>query len=302
MNSFTTIYKTLNYSKYSYFRRLNLMQVCKSRVTRHRGLVTYSTDVKEENEEMHTDSEDSHHPGYDYLYSGHIPTTRFQKTLLAIGSGITAIVDPARDDMVSAFGETTGYFALQRLREKMLQDPVGRQILEERPILNSSTLDIEYLGSLPENTFGKHYWNFLNKNGFSPDARLPVQFVDDEDLQYVMLRYRQIHDLFHTVLGMPPHMLGEVIVKMVETFQTGLPMCALAAMFGPVRLGPVHRQKYFTTYLPWAIKCGSSAKFLMAVYYEKHWEQDLQEFRRELNIIEPPPGIGRKKKNTENSS
>lgn len=74
--------------------------------------------------------------------------------------------------------------------------------------------------------------------GFSPDARLPIHFVDDPELKYVMLRYRQVHDLFHSILGMPPHMLGEVAVKWVEALQTGLPMCALGALFGPLRLGP----------------------------------------------------------------
>ena len=74
--------------------------------------------------------------------------------------------------------------------------------------------------------------------GFSPDSRLPVHFIDDPELVYVMLRYRQIHDLMHTLLGMPPNMLGEVAVKWVEFIQTGLPMCGLAAIFGPLRLGP----------------------------------------------------------------
>lgn len=62
--------------------------------------------------------------------------------------------------------------------------------------------------------------------------------MDDPELKYVMLRYRQVHDLFHSILGMPPHMLGEVAVKWVEALQTGLPMCALGALFGPLRLGP----------------------------------------------------------------
>lgn len=99
---------------------------------------------------------------------------------------------------------------------------------------------------------GSHYLNYLHCQihayflfftfhyiqGFSPDARLPIHFVDDPELKYVMLRYRQVHDLFHSVLGMPPHMLGEVAVKWVEALQTGLPMCALGALFGPLRLGP----------------------------------------------------------------
>jgi ubiquinone biosynthesis protein COQ4 len=55
----------------------------------------------------------------------------------------------------------------------------------------------------------------------------------------VMLRYRQCHDLFHTILGLKPNMLGEVAVKWFEAIQTGLPMCRMGAAFGGLRLGPV---------------------------------------------------------------
>jgi ubiquinone biosynthesis protein Coq4 len=33
---------------------------------------------------------------------------------------------------------------------------------------------------------------------------------------------------------------------------------------------------------------GSNAKFLMNVYYEKRWEEDINELRNELRI-DPPP-------------
>jgi len=45
----------------------------------------------------------------------------------------------------------------------------------------------------------------------TPDSRGSVQFVDDVQLAYVMQRYREVHDLFHTVLGMPTNMLGNII-------------------------------------------------------------------------------------------
>lgn len=44
----------------------------------------------------------------------------------------------------------------------------------------------------------------------TPDTRAEVKFVDDEELAYVMQRYREVHDLMHTVLGMPTNMLGEL--------------------------------------------------------------------------------------------
>jgi hypothetical protein len=35
-------------------------------------------------------------------------------------------------------------------------------------------------------------------------------------------------------------------------------------------------------------RVGSEARFLPGVYYEKRWEQDINDFRREMNIEEPP--------------
>ncbi|XP_076454611.1 ubiquinone biosynthesis protein COQ4 homolog, mitochondrial-like [Babylonia areolata] len=225
---------------------------------------------------------------YDQLYPGHIPTTAFQRGLLALGSALMCLYNPARDDMICALGETTGYYALRHVKDQMMSDPEGRLILQDQPLINTDTVDIKYLGGLPEGTFGKEYWKFLDKHGFSPDARLPVHFVEDPDLVYVMVRYRQVHDLTHTLLGMPPNMLGEVAVKWVEAIQTGLPMCGMAALFGPVRLGPKHRQKYLDIYLSWAIRCARNSKPLMTVYFEKHWEKGLDDLRKELNVEAAP--------------
>lgn len=66
----------------------------------------------------------------DRLYDTHKPTNLVQKTLLAVGSGIMSIRDPARDDMISIFGETTGTLALKYMQEQMIADPEGDRILK----------------------------------------------------------------------------------------------------------------------------------------------------------------------------
>lgn len=66
--------------------------------------------------------------------------------------------------MVATFGETTGHFALEKMYRKMLNHPEGLQILQERPRINSSTVNIDKLASLPENTFGYAYYRFLKDN------------------------------------------------------------------------------------------------------------------------------------------
>lgn len=222
------------------------------------------------------------------LYGGHIPINFIQRAILSVGSSYLALTNPARGDMVAVNGETSASYALQKIHKRMKEDVTGSLILVERPVINSHTVDLEKLKTYPENSLGKQYSNFLLVNNVSPDSRLPVRFVDDVDLAYVMQRYRETHDLLHTILGMPTNLLGEITVKWVEAIQTGLPMCIGGAIFGPVRLKPKNRAAYLKTHLPWAIRVGINSKFLMNVYYEQRWEQDIDELRAELNIETPP--------------
>lgn len=50
-----------------------------------------------------------------------------------------------------------------------------------------------------------------------------------------MTRYRQVHDFWHVLSGMPPTLLGEIAVKWLEFVQTGLPMNALSSFVGPLK-------------------------------------------------------------------
>lgn len=222
------------------------------------------------------------------MYPGHIPTTFGQKVLISIGSALAAITDPFRHDMVAVMGETTGVLAFRELEKIMSSDPEGMEVLRDRPRINTSTVDLQYLERLPKDTFGYAYYRFLVDNNVTPDSRLPVQFVDDPDLAYIAQRYREVHDLIHTLLEMPTHMLGEVTVKWVEAIHTKMPMCATGALFGAIRLKPKQRKEYVTTHLPWALRVGYNAKNLMCVYYEKHWEHRMRDLQDQLNI-EPFP-------------
>lgn len=92
----------------------------------------------------------------------------------------------------------------------MKMDQEGSLILSDRPIINSKTIDLNLLKSYPVNSFGREYVEFLERNQITPDSRKPVHFVNDEDLAYVMTRYRQIHDFTHCILGMKTNMLGNL--------------------------------------------------------------------------------------------
>ncbi|XP_055376765.1 ubiquinone biosynthesis protein COQ4 homolog, mitochondrial [Condylostylus longicornis] len=207
-----------------------------------------------------------------------------QKYILSFGSSLAALIDPTRHDMIACLGETTGVSALQTIYENMNSSTEGKLILIDKPRINTKTVNLSELKNLAENTFGRNYIKFLDDNKVTPDSRMDVRFMDDPELAYIMTRYRECHDLIHTILGMPTNMLGEVAVKWVEALNTGLPMCYGGAVFGAIRLRPKQRQKYLSVYLPWAISNGKRLKPLLNVYWEKRWEQDIAELRKELGI------------------
>ncbi|XP_040819233.1 ubiquinone biosynthesis protein COQ4 homolog, mitochondrial [Ochotona curzoniae] len=231
--------------------------------------------------------------GAGLLYPDHIPTSPLQKALLAAGSATMALYNPYRHDMVAVLGETTGHRTLRVLRDTMRTHPEGAQILHERPRISLATLDLGRLRSLPEGSLGREYLRFLDVNRVSPDTRAPTRFVDDEELAYVIQRYREVHDMLHTLLGMPTNILGEIVVKWFEAVQTGLPMCILGALFGPLRLSAPSLQVLLSELIPWAVQNGRRAPCVLNLYYERRWEQPLGALRQELGITAPPLDVRR---------
>ncbi|CAF4781661.1 unnamed protein product [Pieris macdunnoughi] len=218
------------------------------------------------------------------LEKNFIPHSAFQKTLLGVGSAVVALFDPYRADMISCMGEVTGGKALNYMRQKMLETNEGAEILRDMPRINSQIVCFKTLSQMPQNTLGRVYADFMVENKITADSRLPVHFIDDPDMAYVIQRYREVHDLVHATLFMKTNMLGEVTIKWIEGIQTKLPMCIGGGIWGAARLKPKHRQLYLKQYLPWAIKTGNDAKFMQGIYFEKRWNQDISDFHREMNI------------------
>lgn len=142
----------------------------------------------------------------------------------------------------------------------MKASAAGRAILRDRPVVRTDTVDMDALARLPAATFGRAYYEYMTSNGcacprhspprrfahppllrtrsFSPDERDVPRDEEDPELAFVLRRYRETHDFTHTLVGLPPTVLGELAVKWFELVQTGLPITALSAFVGPLRLHP----------------------------------------------------------------
>jgi ubiquinone biosynthesis protein COQ4 len=189
--------------------------------------------------------------------------------------------------MIATLGETTAtpYF-IYRLRDAMLSDPTGRRILRDRPRITSATMSLERLRALPPGSVGREYAIWLDREGVSPDTRDAVKYIDDEECAYVMQRYRECHDFYHTVTGLPVMVEGEVVLKAFEFANTLLPMTGLS-MFAVTRLKPDERERFWSIYLPWALENGLRAKEVINVYWEEELERHVDDLRSELGIQRP---------------
>lgn len=206
-------------------------------------------------------------------------------------------------DMVAAFGELTAGPCLPRLRDRMLEDSEGRRIMKDRPRINTETVNMEQLAQYPEGTFGRAYVTWLERCGVTPDTREPVSYfnsylngsnlfqvhyIDDPELAYVMQRYRECHDFYHCICNLPVNVESEVALKFFEFTNLGIPMAGFAALFAPLRLTDTQRQRLYSEFVPWALKCGGNARSLITIYWEERWNQSVKELQEEFGIWDAP--------------
>lgn len=197
-----------------------------------------------------------------------------------------ALADPGRADLVAALGETTGRPSVERMRQRMQAHPVGKLILHDQPRVTDATLLSAQ--RCPPGSLGAAYAHFMCSRRFKPNDRPPVRFVDDPQLAFVIARSREVHDFWHTLFSLPTSVTGELALKVIEAVQTGLPMCALAAIAGPMRIKHTRRAEVLTGIYPWAVGAGMRAEDLMCIYYEKRFQEDLQDLRVEWRIAAAP--------------
>lgn len=76
-------------------------------------------------------------------------------------------------------------------------------------------------------------------------------------------------------------------MKAFEFVNTLLPMTGLS-MAAVLKLKPAERERFWGTYLPWALRNGWKSKELINIYWEEVLDRDVDDMRRDLGIEKPP--------------
>ncbi|KAJ1017727.1 hypothetical protein NDA16_005046 [Ustilago loliicola] len=197
----------------------------------------------------------------------------------------------------------------------------GRRLLIERPSVNSETVDVDCLASLERGKFGREWIEWLKENGVGPDGRAEADYMATSEHKYLIQRYRESHDFYHLLLRMPVTQLGETVVKYFEMAQMNMPVAGFAAAGGTLRilgsnlsslpkpsqlisaaLNPSTSATWaaaqgapssadlaaLQTLVPWAWDVGKTSVPLISIEWERCWERDIDDMRREFGIIPPP--------------
>lgn len=65
-------------------------------------------------------------------------------------------------------------------------------------------------------------------------------------------------------------------------------MTGFASVFGPLCLPFELKKRFIMVSVPWAFRCANNTVDLMSVYFEKHFEEDFEEFKQRIGAIKFP--------------
>ena len=185
----------------------------------------------------------------------------------------------------SVFDIEDGLRHIQATREAFdftAQDPRVREMIEERylqPVPATARLR-----QLDPGTLGRTYVDHLDSMGFDPDYYRKIDVKDDID--YILMRIRQTHDIWHVVTGLDTTQLGEISVKAVELAQTHRPMSAVICAGGVFRYLMKEPEQFGDCLktISMGYQIGLKAKPLLAMKWEEQWERPVDEIRADLDV------------------
>lgn len=203
---------------------------------------------------------------------------------------VRVLADSTKTHEIHRVEEITGRPAYRRLLEEMRADPEGRRVLAERPELSSELVDYDTLRRLPASTLGGAYVRHLDNNGITADYQAArTRHVDDEDMAYLMRRFRQTHDVWHALLGLGIAGHEEVIIHSFSYGQLRLPVSAMIMTFGTLKHIVLERRWGALRHsLREAYDLGRAAEPLLEVVWEDQWADPIDEVRTRhgLRVLE----------------
>ena len=223
------------------------------------------------------------------------PTAR--EWLLVLRGIVRVMADSNRTVDIHRVAEITSRGRVRTLLEQLGANGLP-DLLRDRPYLTPQTVDLPALRRLPADTLGGAYVRHFDRHGLEMYVDpIPPSQIPDLDVRYLFHRYRQVHDIWHVLLGLGTEGHEEVLVHAFVLGHLRLPVSMLIVVLGTLKHGVTEgRWDMVRRAVPEAYRLGRDAAPLLTVRWEHLWAQPLGEVRQRFNIrpctpagVPPPP-------------
>ncbi len=198
--------------------------------------------------------------------------------------------DSSRTDELLVAEELTSSERFHALVSEQFAGREGRFLLDRRPVISRTHVDLDALARLPGDTFGHAYCSYLARYGLDPDVLAkPVERSVSVESAYLHERYRQTHDLWHVLCGLGTSGYEEILITTFSWAQLRLPYSALVVLFGGIKhLLLERRWRALLDAMPDVYRNGRDADRLLPVYWEQHWADPIDAVRARYGVRATP--------------
>jgi ubiquinone biosynthesis protein COQ4 len=132
---------------------------------------------------------------------------------LVLGAIGRVLRDSNRIDDIHLVADITGRTRFQRLLARVRSTPQGQRLLRQRPTLGPDDIDLDALRALGPDPLGGAFARHLQAHRLELYEGPPSsKYLPDPDVRYLVHRYRQLHDIWHVLLGLGTAGHEEVLV------------------------------------------------------------------------------------------
>jgi ubiquinone biosynthesis protein COQ4 len=162
-------------------------------------------------------------------------------------------------------------------------DDEARALFADRPTL--ADVDLDALRARDASTLGGAFARFLERHRLDYQlTRQPTPYTHDPDRAWLLHRLRQSHDLWHVLFGVGTRGHEEVLIHAFSLGQTGVPTSMMIVALGGLKHMVLERRWQALRSLRRAYHIGRQARPLLAVYWERHWDEPLEEIRTRYRV------------------
>lgn len=202
------------------------------------------------------------------------------------------------DDLPQVFTiiEALSGNTIGRTVRRMRSLPSGRRLLEQKPDIVELLADRAGLARLPEGSLGRAYLDFVERENITAEGIRAADDAGTHDerwleppLDWMAMRMRDTHDLWHAAIGYSGDVLGEASLLAFTLAQTKNPAIALIVGIALLKtvMAPQGGAAARTTIVDgW--KRGLRAHWLPAQEWEQLLAVPLEQVRQQLSLGAPP--------------